>query len=636
MPATSSSGQSTLPGLSARFLLSAIVDSSDDAIISKSLDGIVTSWNKGAERIFGFSAEETLGGISQPLLPSELSGEEPELLARVRAGERIEHYETRRVRKDGAQVPISLTISAIKNEVDEIIGISMVARDISQQQAVVEANAHLAAIVESSDDAIISKNLSGVITSWNRSAQRMFGYEPGEIVGKSVLMLIPPHLHHEEPGILEQVKRGQRIEHFETVRLRKNGSTFDVALTISPVIDGRGNVIGVSKIVRDVTQQKRADHVTHLLAAIVGSSDDAIVSKNLDGVVTSWNAAAERMFGYKADEMIGRPIAAVFPPDRLDEEPKILERLKRGERVDHYQTVRVRKNGEPFHVSITISPVRDSSGKVVGASKVARDITREKEWVAQLAAANEELKRADRMKSEFLAIMSHELRTPLNSIIGFASLLRQGRNGPINDEQKKQLNLIHASGKHLLHLINDMLDLSRIEAGRLDLACEDFKPEEVIQEAIRTLELQIGQKQLVVRSSVEHAGCIHSDRKRFFQVMLNLLNNAVKFTPAGSIEVSALVEGDKLVVSVKDTGIGIPRDRQKDLFVAFSQLEGSSRRRYEGTGLGLYLCRKIVSMLGGQISVESEFNRGSTFTFRIATHCGAAVRRQELEPVAIR
>ena len=598
----------------AKFLLSAIVDSSDDAIVSKSLDGIITSWNKSAELIFGYTAAEIVGQSVLRLIPPALHGDEAALLERVRRGERIEHYTSERVRKDGSLVPVSLTISPIRNDEGAIIGASNVCRDMTAQQEAARASALLAAIVESSEDAIISKDLDGIITSWNKSAERIFGYAPAEIIGRSVLTLIPPEMRHEEPGILARVRTGERIEHHETLRMRKDGTRIDVALTISPIKDHTGRIIGVSKVARDITEHRRGDRATRLLAAIVDSSDDAIVSKNLNGIITSWNAGATRIFGYTADETIGRPVSMLFPPDRMDEEPKILERLKRGERVDHYQTVRVRKDGRHLHVSLTISPIKDPSGKVVGASKVARDVTPEKHWIAQLEAANEELKKADRMKSEFLAIMSHELRTPLNSIIGFASVLRQGRSGPVTDEQFKQLSLIHTSGKHLLHLINDLLDLSRIEAGRVDLDCEEFKPAEVVDEAVRTLELQSSQKKLAIHAKVDFGDTIYSDRKRFFQVVLNLLNNAVKFTPRGKVDIRVHAEGGNLILSVADTGIGVPREKQRELFQAFSQLEGSSRRRYEGTGLGLYLCKKIVTMLNGHIKVDSDGQHGSVFT----------------------
>jgi PAS domain S-box-containing protein len=483
-----------------------------------------------------------------------------------------------------------------------------------------EAAYLLAAIVDSSMDAIISQDLSGTVTTWNTAAHRMFGYSAEEIVGRSILAIIPMELHQQQAEVIDRVKGGERIDQYETTRLRRDGSMVEVSLTISPVRSADGSVIGISKIARDITRERRADQATRLLAAIVDSSDDAIVSKNLNGVVTSWNKGAERVFGYTADEMIGQPISKLFPPDRLEEEPMILERLKRGERVDHYQTVRVRKGGEKLHVSLTISPIKDSFGRIVGASKIARDITREMAAVEQLARANEELKRADRMKTEFLAVMSHELRTPLNSIIGFAGVLKQGRQGPLADEQRKQLNLIQSSGKHLLNLVNDLLDVSRIEAGRLEIEPEELTIAEVVEEAVRTTELQAASKHLEVRTEITVQRPIYSDRKRLFQVVLNLLNNAIKFTPAGHVLIRAAEDGEWLVVTVKDTGIGIPRDKQSSLFQAFSQVEGSSRRRFEGTGLGLYLSRKLVHLLGGEITLESEINRGSVFTVRVPLH----------------
>jgi PAS domain S-box-containing protein len=627
------SPESSVSSSSAQYLLSAIIDSSDDAIWSETLDGTVTRWNQGAECIFGYTANEIIGKPSLALVPESRQAEEEALRERSRHGERIEHCETERLRKDGRRVPISLTISPIRSADGTMIGVSKLARDVTLQREAARTSALLSAIVESSDDAIISEDLTGIITSWNNAAQRMFGYIGAEIVGQTALKLIPPELRTEEPAILDRLRAGERIDHYETVRLRKDGRRIDVALTISPIKGTSGNIFGVSKVVRDITSDRKADHALRLLAAIVDSTDDAIVSKDLNGIVTSWNAGAERIFGYKAEEMIGRPVEVLFPRDRLDEEPKILDRLKRGDRVDHYQTVRVRKSGEAIHVSLTISPIKDASGRVVGASKIARDITKEKQWVAQLAAMNEDLKRVDRMKSEFLAIMSHELRTPLNSILGFASVLRQGRSGPVTDNQIKQLNLIHASGKHLLNLINDVLDLSRIEAGRLELDCEDFQPGEVIEEAIRTLALQTAQKKLTVHSRVDFAGIIYSDRKRFFQIVLNLLNNAVKFTQHGTIDIAVAAQGDQLVVRVTDTGIGIPEDKLSTLFQAFSQVEGSSRRRHEGTGLGLYLCKKIITVLQGEITVDSEPNRGSVFTFRIPLrHVEAAHLQSVAEP----
>ncbi len=475
----------------------------------------------------------------------------------------------------------------------------------------------LSAIVDSSDDAILSQSVDGTVTSWNAGATRMFGYRPEDIVGHSVVALVPPELVDEHHELMRRLQQQERIDHYETVRCRRDGQRVPVSLTFSALRDEAGMLLGASSICRDITFLKQSAAEAALLAAIVESSDDAIISKDLSGTVTSWNRGAERVFGYTADEMIGEPVAKLFPADRLDEEPRILERLRRGERVDHYQTIRVRKNGEHFPVSLTISPIADPRGRIVGASKVARDITKEVEAVRQLARANEELKRADRMKSEFIAMMSHELRTPLNSIIGFASVLRSGRSGSLTPDQSHQIGLIRTSGKHLLHLINDLLDLSRMEAGKLELELEDVAVGGVLTEAVETLKPQAAQKRLELRLELGPTPRIRTDRARLLQVLLNVLGNAVKFTPRGHVAAAVEADGTGVIVRVRDTGIGIPADKLGTLFQPFMQVEGSARRRFEGTGLGLYLSRKLLGLLGGTIDVESAVDQGSCFTLRL-------------------
>ncbi|HWC51309.1 MAG TPA: PAS domain S-box protein, partial [Nitrospira sp.] len=245
-----------------------------------------------------------------------------------------------------------------------------------------EAAAYLAAVVDSSQDSIITITLSGIIRTWNTSAERTFGYTGEEAVNQSILLIIPPELHAEEASILARLRSGERIEHYETVRRRKDGRLIDVDLTMSPVRDARGTIIGASKIIRDVTDRKQADRtiaqVQTLLSSIVASSDDAIVSKNLDGIITSWNRGAERMFGYTAEEMVGSSILRIIPPDRHSEEAAILSKLRRGERIDHYETIRRKKDGRLFDISITVSPLTDEDGNVIGASKIARDISEQK------------------------------------------------------------------------------------------------------------------------------------------------------------------------------------------------------------------------------------------------------------------
>jgi PAS domain S-box-containing protein len=251
------------------------------------------------------------------------------------------------------------------------------------------AHAYLAAIVESSDDAILSKDLNGIIQSCNAAGERMFGYPAGDLIGQSVRILIPPDRQHEEDDILEHIRAGERIEHFETIRLRKDGRAIDISLTVSPVRDNTGRIIGASKIARDITEQKRTGAARSYLAAIVESSEDAILSKNLDGIVQSCNARAEELFGYTAAELVNQSIRVLIPPDRQGEEDEILARIRRGERIEHFETVRLAKDGRPLEVSLSISPIRDSEGRIIGVAKLARDITEQKRIARELDAQRE-------------------------------------------------------------------------------------------------------------------------------------------------------------------------------------------------------------------------------------------------------
>src|SRR6478735_1777679 len=281
------------------------------------------------------------------------------------------------------------------------------------------ANSHLAAIIESSEDAIASKDLNGTITSWNKSAERMFGYSAEEIIGQPVTLIIPPELHDDEPRILGKIRAGQRIEHFETVRVHKNGRRIHVSLTVSPIKDVHGRIVGAAKIVRDITQKKKLEEDALRLAAIVESSDDAIASKDLNGVVTSWNHSAEKLFGYKAEEIIGKPITLIIPPELHQDEQAILSKIRRGEKIEHFETVRVCKNGERVDVSLTISPVKDEYGKVIGAAKIVRNITENKK-IDRALRITEKLAAAGRLA----ATVAHEINNPLEAVTNLVYLAK--------------------------------------------------------------------------------------------------------------------------------------------------------------------------------------------------------------------
>jgi len=357
--------------------MAAIVESSDDAIIGETLDGIVTSWNPAAARMFGYSSAEIIGKSARLLVPEDQTGQFESVLAKINAGQPVEHLETFNVRKDGTVFPISLTVSPIRDD-GAIVGASVICRDVTQQRQALAAAQRMASIVEYSGEAIFGRTIDGIITSWNPAAERMYGYSSEEIVGKPINLLIPEDRTGEIEAILAKISAGQPVEHLETIRVRRDRTAFPVSLSVSPINGADGAVVGASVISRDLTEQKRALAVAQHLAAIVESSDDAIISGSLDGIITSWNPAAERMYGYSSAEIIGKPADVLTPADRTTEIEAVLEQIKAGQHVEHLSTKRVRKDGTVFLVSLTVSPIRDAEGTIIGTSVIHRDVTEHK------------------------------------------------------------------------------------------------------------------------------------------------------------------------------------------------------------------------------------------------------------------
>jgi PAS domain S-box-containing protein len=359
-------------------LVEAIVEYSDDAIIGATLDGTVTSWNPAAEKMYGYSASEIIGRFGQLLIPDDRADEMNELLVGLKTGHHIEHLETTRVRKDGTVFPVSVNSAPIYDEDGTIVGVSAAHRDVTQQRQAFEAAQHLAAIVESSDDAIFSRNLDGIIKSWNPGAEKLFGYSRAEVVGTSADFLIPEDRRAEVKPVLAWIGTShsvEHVEHLETLRIRKDGTVIPVSVSVSPVCDADGAAVGLSVICRDVTEQRRALEATQRLASIVESSDDAIISGSPDGIIMSWNPAAERMYGYSSAEIIGKPADCLTPADRTSEIETVLEQIKAGQHVEHLSTKRVRKDGTVFPVSLSVSPIRDAEGTIIGTSVIHRDLT---------------------------------------------------------------------------------------------------------------------------------------------------------------------------------------------------------------------------------------------------------------------
>ena len=354
-----------------------------------------------------------------------------------------------------------------------------------------------------------------------------------------------------------------------------------------------------------------------LYTAIVDSSEDAIVSKNLRSIVMSWNKGAERTFGYSAEEMIGRSIIQLLPPERIEEEAHILARLQRGERVEHYETVRRRKDGSLIDVSLTISPIRDATGVIVGASKIARDITEQKAALRKLAEAHEELKRADRLKAEFLATLSHELRTPLNSILGWVQILK---NGATSDDLAQGIPIIERNVRAQAQLIDDLLDMSRIEAGKVSLDIQPLDLAEIVNASIETIRPAAQGKEIRLTTAFSSIdGIVIGDRNRLQQILWNLLINAVKFTPKGGrIHVVIERSNSHIEISVTDSGQGIAPEFLGQVFDRFRQADSSTTRKHGGLGLGLSIVKHLTELHGGNVrAMSGGTGLGATFTISL-------------------
>ena len=360
-------------------------------------------------------------------------------------------------------------------------------------------------------------------------------------------------------------------------------------------------------------------------AAIVDSSDDVIVSKTLDGVITTWNPAAERMFGWTADEAIGQHITLIIPRDRRSEEDEVLARLRRGERIDHFETVRVSKDGRLLEVSITVSPVRDATGRVVGASKIARDITERKEaerereqLLLRAQQARAEAEAANRAKDDFLAMLSHELRTPINAILGWAQVLGTARHDA--DMVDRALETITRNAKQQARLIEDLLDVSAIMGGRLQLNACPMTLATTLGAVLENIRPEAEAKEIAIRARFDPlVGMVHGDAERLQQVFWNLLSNAIKFTGRqGRVDVTLERVDSRAVVTVSDTGIGIRPDVLPVIFERFRQADRSITRAHGGLGLGLAIVKQLVELHGGTVTAASPGEgQGAAFTVTI-------------------
>lgn len=474
-----------------------------------------------------------------------------------------------------------------------------------------------ALLVESSDDAIIGMTRHSEITTWNRAAQRLYGYSSDEVIGKNIGFLLPPDRLDELEAVLGRVAAGAGAQHYETKRVHENGRVFDVSVTVSPIRDLAGAIVGTSTIQRNITERKRMDSVVAEMAAIVDSSNDAIIGKTLQGIITTWNRGAEHVYGYTAAETIGKSISLLVPPGRPDEVRNIIaEMLRSDSRTEHFETQRVCKDGRVIEVSLTVSPIRNSDGVIVGASSVARDVTEHKAMAADLKASElRSVLAVSRAKDEMVSLVSHELRTPLASLLGFTELLYSRDFSA--DQRKRYLAVMLREGRRLTDLINDVLHIQRLEAGHQDL---NLAPAD-LQALVRRAVVAAGED---LRTPIElvttpNLPLVMIDTDAILQVLSNFISNARKYSPdGGAIQVTTHLVDGMVEISVRDHGLGVPTEALPKLFGTFYRVDSGDRRLIKGTGLGLSINRRIIEAHGGKVVAFSDGpGHGSRFVFTL-------------------
>ena len=490
--------------------------------------------------------------------------------------------------------------------------ILLVFRDITERKLAEAARSKLAAIVESSDDGIVSKDLNGMITSWNRGAERLFGYTAKETIGQHISMLFPPDRLNEELNILKRIRNGETISHFETVRRRKDGSLFHVSLTVSPIVDSLGNIVGASKIARNITKRKSAEEALRQsesrLQAFLETAAICLHRVGPDGNILWANEAELTLLGYPAEEYIGRHIKEFH----VDQEviSNILNRLHNGEVITNCKARMKCKNGSIRTVMIDSSVLWDH-GRFIHTQCFTRDIT-ENERLEQ------SLKEANRHKDEFLATLAHELRNPLAPVRNALMILNTF--GPPEPVLKRAREIIDRQVLQMVRLIDDLLDVSRITRGILELRRESVPLSKVIDQAIETSRPHIEQGRhqfsFLLPPEPIHVDC---DPVRLAQIFSNLLINACKYTDnGGCISLVAARDDREVVVRVKDNGVGIPVENLPKMFEMFAQVSPNSNKSKSGLGIGLSLARRLVEMHGGRIEALSEGSgKGSEFVVRL-------------------
>lgn len=580
-------------------------------------------WSKPAEAVFGYSAAEAEDRLlSELLVPIEQREFERQKLEDTLQSA-LETYETVHARRDGSLVYLDVSSKLIAGDPPLILRAYKDVTDIKLLRDAKYVESQYLELLESTPDAIVMVNAAGRIVLANSQAERLFGYDRGELRGRPVETLLPDsvrasHVIHRSHYFSQPRARSMGAG-LELNGRRKDGAEFPVEISLSPLATEQG--VLVMSAVRDISGRKRAEQK---FRALLESAPDAMVIVDRAGSIVLVNTQAERLFGYRREDLLGKSVDVLVP--------QRFRHGHHGHRASFFGAPRtrsmgegrelhgLRRDGSEFPVEISLSPLETEEGVLV--SSAIRDITERRRIERALQEKNVELERAVAAKDRFLATMSHELRTPMNAIIGYTGTLLMRLPGPLTQEQERQLSTIQTSARHLLSLINDLLDLAKIDSGKVEIAVEPVDCAAVVEEVVATLRPFAEKKriELAVRAPSGQAP-LKTDRRAMSQIVINLVTNAIKFTDRGRIVVSVeprLVEGGKMrLLCVADTGCGISEQDQQRLFQAFTQVDASSTRRHEGTGLGLHLSQKLAALLGGRLTCESTVGAGSKFTLAL-------------------
>ena len=527
------------------------------------------------------------------------------------------------IAQDGTEIPIDDTAAPIRGDDGEVQGAVLVFRDITPRRQAELTQQLLAAIVEASDDAIISKNLNGIITSWNRGAERIFGYSAADMIGKPISTIAAPDRVDEMPRMLESIKAGERIEHYETARRAKDGKIVNISLTVSPVHDKEGRIVGASKIARDITDQLRVRaelaQEKERLRVTLRSIGDGVITTDSAARVAYLNPVAEELTGWESSEAVGKPLEEVFKiineDSRETVENPARKVLKEGIIVGlANHTLLITKDGKERSIDDSGAPIRVDGGELSGVVLVFRDVTERRAGDREFHTQALQLRRTNEELNQFAYAVTHDLREPLRNVVNFSQLLVREYRGRSESDVQTFVGYITEGVQRMEMLLNDLLAYSQ-SGGPLETSTAPVDTNKALKAALDNLRMSIAESGAVVTS--DYLPSVYSNDGHLMQVFQNLVSNAIKYRrsdTAPSIHVRAQKIEHEWIFGVRDNGIGISPEYQATIFGLFKRLHG---REIQGTGIGLAICSKVIERHGGRIWVTSEPGQGSEFFFSL-------------------